>query len=83
MPFRLTVKAPDREPVVLEPTIMDTVSAYRAIGILMGSDLRFRVTDPVPYHEAREFAEKLGKAPMKWEMKHEPTGLVFSINGWE
>lgn len=81
MPFRLKVRQGEGAPVVCEPTLMDTVSAYRAIGILMGADLRFRVTDPVPYHEAREFAENLGKAPLGWEMKHEPTGLVFSING--
>lgn len=83
MPFRLTVRAPERAPVTLEPTLMDTVSAYRAIGILMGADLRFRVTEPVPYFEAREFAEKLSKFPLKWEVKHESTGLVFRIDGQE
>lgn len=83
MTFRLTVKQEGQDPVTCEPTIMDTVSAYRAIGILMGADLRFRVTEPVPYAEAREFAEKLGKAPLRWEMKHGPTGLVFSISGRE
>lgn len=83
MPFRLTVRPPEGDPVVCAPTIMATVSAYQAMVILGNADPRFHVADPVPYLEAREFAEKLGKAPMKWEMKHGPTGFVFSIDGRE
>ena len=83
MSFRLTVAGPDGTRVTYDPTILATVSAYRAMVVLMNADLAFTVESPVPYLTAREFAEKLSKAPMKWEMKHGPTGLVFSIDGRE
>lgn len=81
MSFRLTVAKPDGTRVVYDPTILVTVSAYRAMVILMNADPAFQVANPVPYLEAREFAERLSKVPMEWEIRHGPTGLVFSIDG--
>lgn len=83
MTWRLTVTPPDGEPVVRDPTIMLEVSAYGAMVVLMNADPAFWIDNPVPYLDAREFAEKLARSPRKWEMKHGPTGFVFSIDGRE
>jgi hypothetical protein len=81
--YRLTVTEPGRNPVTYGPTILVSVSAYRAMVVLMNADLAFQVSPPVPYLRAREFAEGLARAPMRWQMTHRPTGLVFSIHGEE
>lgn len=83
MTFRLTVTPPGGSPVTLAPTIMAQVSANLALVILMGADPAFDVVEPEEYRRAQEFAGRLARAPRNWEMKHEPSGFVFSINGRE
>ena len=62
---------------------MVEVAANLALVILMNADPDFDVPEPEEYRVAQKFARCLARAPRRWEIKHERSGFVFSIDGRE
>lgn len=79
MAFRLTVTPPDGSKARRDATLTREVAGYGALVILMNADPAFWLDSPASYPEAREFSLRLIKAPLNYELKHHPTGYVFSI----